>query len=38
MRPIRICLVEAGRAGRVHAFSFRRRSAEAQLTATVDAD
>jgi predicted dehydrogenase len=38
MKPIRICLVGAGRAGTVHAFNFRHRIAEAQLVAVVDPD
>jgi predicted dehydrogenase len=38
MKPVRICLVGAGRAGMVHAFNFRYRIAEAQLVAMVDAN
>jgi myo-inositol 2-dehydrogenase/D-chiro-inositol 1-dehydrogenase/scyllo-inositol 2-dehydrogenase (NAD+) len=36
MKPIRICLVGAGRAGTVHARNFRHRIADAELVAVVD--
>lgn len=38
MKPVRICLVGAGRAGMVHAYNFRQRIAGVRLVAVVDAN
>lgn len=38
MKPTRVCLVGAGRAGAVHALNIRRHTSEAEMVAIVDGD